>query len=189
MRHFEFPLFFFLFFVFSFLTVRISHYEYWSHSFQTAHIDSSRTAVFLVVLFERPGWWKWPANTWICTFDSLCASDGKKVTSVESSSELTAPLLNCREKVRTFFLKAFLTFRESNNRMRSTFLLNTERLRVSQQVLYGFYFYLCPAVSVLTHPPAGFIFFSVSEIRGWFWANPRQVLGNLQLLSPNLLTS
>lgn len=136
MRHFEFPLFFF--------TVRISHYEYWSHSFQTAHIDSSRTAVFLVVLFERPGWWKWPANTWICTFDSLCASDGKKVTSVESSSELKAPLLNCREKVRTFFLKVFLTFRESNNRMRSTFLFKYRKVKSFPTGPVWFLFLLVP---------------------------------------------
>lgn len=50
MRHFEFPLFFFFFWHHS----QNLTFGYWSHSFQTAHIDSSRTAVFLEVLFERP---------------------------------------------------------------------------------------------------------------------------------------
>lgn len=47
----NFPSFFFFFFWHHSQNLT---FGYWSHSFQTAHIDSSRTAGFLEVLFERP---------------------------------------------------------------------------------------------------------------------------------------
>ena len=139
MRHFEFPLFFFFFF---------SSSQSESHIWILITLVPDCTYWFITYCCVSGGTF-WEARQQAAGVNdqqtlgsvhlTVCASDGKKVTSGE---------LNCREKVRTVFLKSFLRFRESNDTMRSTFLLNPKRLRVSQQVLYSFCFYLCSTVCV-----------------------------------------